>query len=542
MAWAALAPATFALPAHAEWTFVDVTEDAGVDFTHAWTDPGNDDIARQWRGIAGGVAAGDYDRDGWLDLYVVGGDLNPNLLFRNLHDGTFEERGLQAGVATHPVFGAGPVFADIDGDVWLDIVVGGVEGSAPVVYRNRHDGTFENVSAAAGLDHGMPQLSVALADFDADGVLEMAATHWLEKRLTLWDNDGDGHFSDISEDAGVDALEIYSFTPIFSDITGNGRLDLLVASDFGTSELFFNDGSGGFFPSADPDITDENGMGAVVADLDNDLDFDWFVTSIWDPNGIPEANWGVTGNRYYENLGGGNFADATEVAGLRQGYWGWGACAADFNNDGRLDVFHVNGFGLALASEFHDDPARLFVQQPDGTFLEQAAALGVADTGQGRGVVCFDYDRDGDADIFIANNDGPSRLFRNDGGNAGSYLSVRLRGEGANSQAIGARVYATVGASTQVREIRAGSNFESSDPSLAHFGLGSADRVDLLRVVWPNQEEALYHDVATRRSITLQQAGAVVPMLGHWGSAPAFGLFLAGGMLALARLRNRSKP
>ena len=180
-------------------------------------------------------------------------------------------------------------------------------------------------------------------------------------------------------------------------------------------------------------------MGAAVGDYDGDGDLDWFVSSIWDPNGVAEGNWDVTGNRLYRNRGDGRFEDATDAAGVRDGYWGWGSTFQDFDNDGDLDLFHVNGFGTAR----HPGDRRVR-RRPVGVLRRTtatarspsaAAELGVADTDEGRGVVAFDYDRDGDLDLFVANNEGPGRLYRNDGGNAGHWLDVALRGRAPNTEA-----------------------------------------------------------------------------------------------------------
>jgi hypothetical protein len=232
---------------------------------------------------------------------------------------------------------------------------------------------------------------------------------------------------------------------------------------------------------------------------------DWFVTSIHDPNGVVEGGWGDSGNRLYENNGDGTFVDVTDVAGVREGFWGWGACFADFNNDGHLDIFHVNGWRDALAFEFIADPSRLFINNGDGTFAERSADLGIVDTGQGRGVVCFDYDKDGDVDIAVFNNGGYVRLYRNDLPPVRHYLAVTLRGSGLNTQAIGARVTATTGSLTQTREIRAGNNFISQNPALAHFGLHAATVVDTLTVRWPDQTTTTLTNVAADQYLHIVQ-------------------------------------
>jgi hypothetical protein len=491
------------------------------------------------RDTSGGAAAGDYDRDGWLDLYVVRGDIGANLLFHNRGDGTFAEVAATAGVAGAPTRGNGPIFVDLDGDAWPDLLVGGIEGSAPAAYRNLHDGTFASVANGAGLTHGQPQYSMALGDVDHDGDLDLAATHWAQdQRVTLWQNDGTGVFSNATFLAGLDGTQTYGFTPIFADVTDDGWLDLLVAGDFGSSRVFHNAGDGTFTRSVDPVITDENGMGASVIDYDRDGDLDWFVSSIWDPNGVAEGNWGVTGNRLYRNKGNGTFEDVTTAAGVRQGYWGWGSCFADFDNDGHPDLFHVNGFTIDQADEYYADPSRLFVARGDGTFAERSAELGIADTGQGRGVVCFDYDRDGDIDLLISNNGQALRLYRNDGGNEGSYLTVSLAGLPPNTGGIGARVFASARGGTQMREIRAGNNFESADPPVAHFGLGKSRSVRKLLVEWPDGSVTVRRNVAARQHLMITQlAPPPVPATGPVGAGATAGALL---FLALRRLRKSS--
>ena len=226
-------------------------------------------------------------------------------------------------------------------------------------------------------------------------------------------------------------------------------------------------------------------MGAAVGDFDNDMDLDWFVSSIWAAAETTAfQRVGITGNRLYRNDGGGNFDDATEQSGVRNGSWGWGACFMDFNNDGYLDIFHVNGFGLEPfeAPEFFNDRSRLFVSNGDGTFSEVAIELELIDTGEGRGIVCFDYDKDGDIDIFIANNGQSPSLFRNDGGNNNNFINIKLGGISPNTEGIGARVYIEVKGGKQMREIQAGSNFVSQNPAVAHFGISDAEIIDNIQV------------------------------------------------------------
>jgi hypothetical protein len=505
--------------ARAEWHFTDVTAAAGLTYEHGYVDTSVTGF-REPSNVAGGVAAGDYDGDGRVDLYVVRGDIGANLLFRNRGDGTFEERGAAAGVALTGVRSCGPLFADLDGDGWLDLFVGGVDGTPPSLFHNNGDGTFTDVTAASGLLASGPldTYSAIAGDYDRDGDLDLFLTHWASTNFVpgassfqLWQNDGHGHFTDVTVPAGIRTTDVgvqfFPFAGNFADIDGDGWPDLLVTGDFGTSRVYLNLRDGTFVDTTDRTvITDQNGMGAAIGDYDGDGDLDWFVSSIWDADGIAESNWGTTGNRLYRNRGDGTFDDTTDAAGVREGDWGWAATFQDLNNDGQLDLFQVNGFGapgIAQTAQFFADPARLFVGNGDGTFTERAMELGVADTLLGRGVVAFDYDGDGDIDLFIQNNGGPGRLYRNDGGNALHWLDVELRGRAPNVQAIGARVRATVDGRAQLRELRAGTNYVSQDPVVAHFGLGAARRATV-EVVWPDGGRSVRDAVASDQRLVLQ--------------------------------------
>lgn len=531
-AWVIAAP----LPAEAVWNFSEVSAGAGLVYQHGFNGtPINAAQEQAWH-ISGGAAAADYDGDGDIDLYAVRGNSGPNLLFENQGNGTFVEVGVAAGVSGAPVAGSGPVFADINGNGRLDLLVGGVDGSAPAVYRNLGNGTFQDVSATAGFTPFGAVFSMALADFDHDRDLDIAAVHWaFDLRVTLWENDGTGVFTDVTVGSGLVVGNIYGFSPTWSDLDGDGWVDLLVGADFGTSRVFRNDQDGTFTEITTAVIDDENGMGAAAFDYDNDGDVDWFVTSIWDPDQTAEGNWGVSGNRFYENTGNGVFTDETAPTGTREGYWGWGACAQDLDQDGLTDIFHTNGFDVTDSGDFVSDPSRLFHAQAGGTFSEISASVGIVDTDQGRGLLCFDYDADGDLDVFVANNGGAPSLYRNDDP-TGGWLKVRLTDSGKNSEGVGAVVRMTIGATTQMREIRAGTNFVSAEPAIAHFGTGAATVVDQVVVEWPDGHVSVRSAVATGQELVIsRQPPPAVPAQG----AATFWLLAAGlAGLAARRLRN----
>ena len=484
--------------------FTEIALAAGLDYLHGFRTDSTSTEA------VSGVAVGDYDNDGWLDLYIAQGDTGSNLLYRNQSQAgayAFQNSSGIAGVAMSlDDKTCGPTFVDYDGDGDEDLFVGGVDDDPFKVFSNNGDGTFTDATVASGLSSIAREnnISSAFGDYDQDGDLDFFVAHWtfsigeLPSGSTqhLWRNNGDGTFSDVSEETFVgDSLiesagSDFTFTPNFADIDNDADLDLLVVADNGTSQVLLNNGDQGgglyTFSNATDEtvITDEAGMGASVADFDNDGDLDWFVSSISE-----EGSTTRTGNRLYENTGNGIFSDITTDAGVRTGYWGWASCAADFNNDGHLDIFHVNGISMGAAAVYLDDPSRLFIANGDGTFTEYSDPLGLVDQKQGRGVVCFDGDQDGDIDIFIANNGDTPSLFRNDGGNSLNYLNVRLGGVAPNTSAIGARVYVSSGGVIQMREVSAGSNYVSQNPTEQHFGLNSTDTIDDIRVVWPDQTE-----------------------------------------------------
>lgn len=494
--------------------FVDRTSDAGF----SWPVGGFGRANSGASAMRGGVASGDIDGDGDIDLFVVSGVGLGNRLYLNSGDGTFSDVASRYGVGETGIVEAGATFVDFDGDGRLDLVVGGVgEETAPaphpsvLLFGNTGSG-FVNVTDAAGLGD-LTQLdtySTTFGDVDRDGDLDMFTTHWYNATggHYLWENDGAGVFHDVTGEYGLTSLE-FTFTANFVDTDLDGDLDLLVASDFGNSTVMLNEGAR-FVEEQTSLLTDGNGMGASVGDYDNDGDLDWFVTSIWDPDGTPEGTWDVTGNRLYQNDGRGRFTDVSQSARVREGYWGWASCFADFDNDGHLDLFHVNGMYVGDRPEFREfwsDPSRLFMSNGDGTFSERSLEVGLTDTGQGRGVACFDADRDGDIDIFVSNNGEAPRFYRNEGTPVHRYLGIVLRGVRPNTQGIGARITVQpADGETQTREIRAGGSYVSQSPSEAHFGLGRAESVTVI-VVWPDGNRTVLHDVEADQLLTISHPG-----------------------------------
>ena len=482
------------------------------------------------REFASGIAAADYDADGDIDLLVVGGDAAPWHLYRNAGDGTYDEVAASVGLNL-TAKSSGPAFGDIDGDGDLDLFVGVIEGDFHYLFENQ-GGTFVDITAGSGIQlDGPVVVSSLFGDYDQDGDLDLILGRWGTPAAgteTLFRNRGDGTFEPVTDEAGLDLLietastarrgadgilYDYTFTPTLSDIDSDGDPDLLFAADFQTSQVMRNNGDGTFTRTTDRDvIIDEAGMGAAVGDYDNDGDMDWFVSSIFQQNAL-------RGNRLYRNDGTGAFEDVTSVAGVEDGAWGWGSCFADFDNDGNLDIYHVNGWrgftgsGSNTSDEGEDDslflanPSRFFHAQGDGTFVESADEFGVDHTGQGRGVACFDADRNGTIDIVVASNDEQQLAhYRNDTDNDNHYLTIRLRDATGNRLGIGSWVTVTTEYGTQVRELRGGNNFTSHNPFEVHFGLGAATVADVV-VRWPDGSASRRDAVAADRLLTIERDG-----------------------------------
>jgi len=452
----------------------------------------NDSIAVRY--FSGGVAAADVDQNGFVDLYVVGGNDVPNHFY--LNDGIeFTEVGADVGLGrTH--WGSGPAFGDIDGDGDLDLFIGAIEDEPVALYENR-DGQFVDITNAAGLIlSASATMSGTFYDYDRDGHLDLFLSHWGTDYVagndteTVWRNNGNMTFSNTSFETGiannlVESDTDHTFTPNFADIDNDGDGDLLMASDFVESQVYRNNDDGTFTKITDRDvIIDQSGMGAAVGDYDNDGDMDWFVTSI---HNLEDEFGNQFGNRYYRNDGNGVFVDATDEMGVANGGWGWGACAADFDNDTRLDIFHVNGWVDGSLGDFTADRVRFYHQTQEGRFEEQGALVGLDDTGQGRGVVCFDVERDGDVDILIQNNsENHLLLYLNETISDNHYLSIRVTGDGNNTFGIGAHVSALLSNGVrQTREVGGSNNYVSHNPFEVHFGLGIETQAEVT-ISWPD--------------------------------------------------------
>jgi hypothetical protein len=524
-------------PPPSQKQFASATFGSGIDYTNGIN--GVTDPAEVANIAPSAAAAGDYDDDGDIDLFIVRGDIGPNLLYRNIGNLVFEDVADAAGVAftksaTENYKHSGAMFADIDGDSDLDLFIGGIERDPSMIFENNGDGTFTDVTAGSGIDTmaAAHSISAAFGDYDLDGDLDLFVAHWGTPHdysapgdtENLWRNDTDAigiKFTSISESAGISPSILtlpdiratnsaewdFTFAPAFARVNDDLYPDILSVADFNKSMYFVNNQDGTFSNATDTDvIIDGNGMGSAVGDYDNDGDLDWFVTSI-----LCESGSGVDcevsthfGNRLYRNVNGA-FEDATSEGGVASGGWGWGACFIDFENDGDLDIYHTNGWPFVDAyNDFAGDASRAFVSDGAGHFEDMANALGIDDNEQGRGVVCADFDNDGDVDIFQLHRSRgiAATLWRNDT-NSSNFLSVKLNGLPPNTEAAGARITVIQGGNTQMREVSIASNFVSQNPTIQTFGLGNAVQADAMSIEWPDGRITVMNNVQAGQFLTV---------------------------------------
>lgn len=525
-------------------TFTDVTQTAGVDYVQHNYDEAPS--ANRQIFMTGGAAAADYDGDGNVDLFVTRLDA-ADILFRNNGDGTFSDVTAQA----FPPFDLdyqtnGAQWGDIDNDGDPDLYVTSIESNRYHLFINDGNGQFTEQAVSRGIDLSGADLhfgqSSSFGDYDKDGYLDVHVTEWREDfqvpvglpfNAKLFLNAGSanpGSFSDVTDAAGVnmedvpfsdpinhpDRFEAQSFATRFTDLDRDGYPDLIISSDHGTSRLYWNNHDGTFLDGtvAGNVGTDKFGMGSTVGDYDNDGDLDWYVTSIYDD--LPSAPF-RDGNRLYVNNGDRTFTDMTDTAKIRDGHWGWGVCFADFDNDGDLDLAQTNGidwpapffFGPSHG-DFIADPCRFWVNDGNGIFGEVSSTTGFTDTRAGKGLLTFDYDNDGDVDVFIVNNGEHPVLYRNDGIGYGNWLKIRTEGTVSNRDGICAFITVTPDASQPdkiyCREVDGGSNFLGQNDRTVHFGVGSNSQLDEVKVEWPSGIVQIFCNVDINQTINVVEA------------------------------------
>lgn len=519
-------------------SFTDVTETAGLRFHHV---DGRSGQRYFLETVGSGAAFFDYDSDGFVDIYLVNGADLPgsnssvpptNRLYRNNADGTFTDVTEQVGVGDTG-YGAGCAVADYDNDGDLDLYV--TNFGANVLYRNNGDSTFTDVTQHTGVGDNRWSLGCTFADYDSDGFVDLYVTNYIDFHFethtsctqkgvatycppesfqgapdTLYRNNGDGTFTDVTTIAGVYNEDGKGMGVVFGDYDNDGDADCYVGNDAGENFLYQNRGDGtftnvGWMAGVE---ADENGnvqgtMGVDFGDYDNDGLLDLIA-----------INYQQQLNALYRNDNGNFFTDVSFVAGMADSlpYVGWGVDFFDVDNDGDKDLLIANGH-LQDTVEKYDDtttyPQRnhLLVNNGHGGFADESVEAGSALQSRkvSRGIATADYDNDGDLDVLISNANDSPQLLRNDGGNQSNWILIRTIGTRSNRTGIGTRVKIQTDDSTQIDEVRGGSGYLSQNDLRLHFGIGAHKRLDRIEARWPSGVVDIIQDIAPNQIITITE-------------------------------------
>ncbi len=507
-----------------------------------------------------GVAFYDYDNDGWLDIFLVNGSRLEGFppgneptshLFRNNRDGTFTDVTAKAGVA-HSGWGQGVCIGDYDNDGYEDLFV--TYYGKNVLYHNNGDGTFTDVSQKAGVAGKGTRWNTgcAFVDYDRDGKLDLFVANYIDMDLAtapvpesgpclyksvmvacgppglqggkniLYHNNGDGTFSDVSEAAGIfRANGTYGLGVLTADFDNDGWPDIYVANDSTASALYHNKGNGTFEDVAidagcalSPDGKPQAGMGVSAADYDLDGNLD-----------LVKTNFAGDTPSLYHNLGGGNFEDTTFTAGLgaHTQFLGWGCGFFDFDNDGWPDILICNGHVYPEVEQLKTEagyPQRklLYRNLRNGHFADVSlnAGSGISEPVAARGCAFGDFDNDGDIDVVVNTVNDYPQLLRCDSRLDNNWIKVRTIGTKSNRSGIGARIKCIVHLPgetkphQQIDEVRSGGSYISQSDLRVHFGLGKAEKVDVLEIHWPSGQIDTVKNIKPNQLIFVKEGAGIV--------------------------------
>ena len=521
----------------------DVTKETGITFVHTDGSNGQRYVVET---VTAGLALFDYDNDGDVDIYFINGaplkgtrsDTVPkNELYRNEGDWRFTNVTDQADVGDTG-FGLGVAAGDYDDDGDLDLYLNNYGPN--VLYRNNGDGTFTNVTEKAGVGCGSQMgAGTCFLDMDADGDLDLYVSNYLEFSYdehhtamangfpiyvgppfypptpdVIYCNNGDGTFTDVSETSGITEHLSWGMGMVCGDYDNDGDTDILVANDSGGNILFQNNGIGKFDEmgllagiACDMHGDEHGSMGAEFGDYDNDGRFDFYVTSYQGQLAT-----------LYRNLGDGLFEDATRSTGAGAGtvpYVTWGSGFIDFDNDGDRDIFVACGH-LHDNIELYDDRSTYFVKNillintGDGRFVDasETSGDGMKVKLSSRAAGFGDLDNDGDMDVVILNSRREPTILRNDSQNANHWIQIRLRGMKTNRDGVGARVKVVTGDLAQIDEVHSGRGYQSHYGTQLHFGLGKHNLIDRIEVRWIGGRVDVFENITADQLVTLTEGGS----------------------------------
>ena len=524
----------------------EVGKSCGIDFIHQapHLDSRLDHIMPQVASMGAAVSVCDFDRDGWYDLYVTNsGEESLNCLYRNLGDGRFKDVANEMGIGNvnHTGTGVsmGAVWGDYDNDGFEDLFI--YKWGRPELFHNDGGRGFTKVTEKAGLPAWINANNAIWFDYDCDGLLDLFVGGYYSEDVNLWrltstkmmpesfeyalnggrkylfHNLGAGAFEEVGEKLGVVSRR-WSLAATAADLRGTGYPDLFIANDYGVSELFFNDGGKRFREvgkATGVGFAPKSGMSASAGDVLNQGKMAIYVTNISEEGILIQGNnlW-VPGNGSGEDL---KFENLARDMGVELGGWSFGMQFGDLNNDGFLDMYVVNGYvsGDRGTSYWYDyskiaggnsriisDAAnwppmgtrslsgyqqkRLWINDGAGHFNEVAQSVGATDTFDGRSVVLVDLWNRGVLDVVVANQRGPLLVYKNTASSENQWIDFELEGTSSNRSAIGAQVRLFWSGQVQIQEVSGGSGFCAQNQRRLHFGLGKAPRIERAIVRWPS--------------------------------------------------------
>jgi hypothetical protein len=529
----------------------DVTAKAGVTFSHT----SSADKRYIFESMSGGVVIFDYDRDGWPDIYftnaptidmALAGKTSLGVLYHNNHDGTFTDVTQKSGL-TKACLSMGGAVGDYDNDGWPDLYITCLGGN--ILYHNNGDGTFTDVTAKAGVADGRWSSGASFGDYDGDGFVDLMVANYVDFHLNdlplfgstpyckyrgvdvqcgprglkgagdaLFHNNGNGTFTDVSKSAGVsDPDGYYGLGVIWSDFNGTGRPDIYMANDSTPKYLYKNLGNGKFeeigFESGTAlsnNGSEQASMGIAVGDYNHTGRPSLYVTNFENEN-----------DDLYRNDGDWNFSEESFSSGLALSslpWVKWGTAFVDLDNDGWLDLITVTGhvypqMDLLPSDPGYRQPELLSMNQADGTFCDASDEAGPAlkEKRVARGLAVGDLFNDGNMDVVINDLDGSPMILRNKGIPGRHWVSFELAGTKSNRLALNARIKIVAGGMTQTDEVHSGGSYLSQNDLRVHFGLGTAAKIDSVEIHWPSGAVDKIGSLAADRFYAVQEGHGIVP-------------------------------